>query len=92
MSDGTGTVVPSGDMDVSAVIIRACVSCNGKREIGVPCASCGLADPPVTVDLGVIAAYKADPVENFWWNVVGSRSADRRIRKANKTVKDLCGE
>lgn len=85
------THVPTGNMDVSATIIRACRDCGGKREIGTDCASCGLTDPPETIDLGIIAAHRADPVEALHWNIIGSRLADRRIRKANKAIKELCG-
>lgn len=88
---GVEARVPTGDSDVSATIIRACRACGGVREIGADCASCGLAEPPEVIDLGVIAAYRSDPLEAARWNTIGSRLADRRIRRANKAIKELCG-
>jgi hypothetical protein len=84
--------VPTGNADVSATIIRACRDCGEKREIGTDCTSCGLTEPPEVIELGIIAAHRADPVEVAWWNIIGQRQADRRIRKANKAIKELCGE
>lgn len=83
--------VPARDMDVSAKIIRACRECNGPRQIDTDCASCGLTEPPEVIDLGIIAAQRGDPLKSAWWNAVGTRLADRRIHKANKAIKELCG-
>lgn len=83
--------IPTGDADVSAKIVRACRDCGGARQIDTDCTGCGLTDPPEVIDLGVIAAKRADPTENLVWNVIGSRRADRRIHKANKAIEELCG-
>lgn len=69
---------------VAAVIVRACAQCGGKREIGEPCAGCGLADPPVTRDLGVQSAYYRNPFRQLAWLAVGQRIAAHRARQANQ--------
>jgi len=69
------------------VIVRACVNCGGKREIGLPCASCGLADPPVTQDLGVQSAHYRNPFKQLAWLTVGQHLAARRARQANQEVR-----
>lgn len=73
---------------VHPVIVRACVQCGGKREIGLPCAACGLEDPPVTHDLGVQSAYYRNPFKQLAWLAVGQHLAARKARKANQEV---CG-
>lgn len=80
--------VPARDMDVSAKIVRACRECAGPRQIDTDCAACGLSEPPEVIDLGIIAAQRSDPLKSAWWNTVGTRLADHRIRKANK---EACG-
>jgi hypothetical protein len=67
---------------VSHVIVRACVQCGGKREIGEPCALCGLTDPPVTHDLGVQSYTHRNPLKRAWWNLIGQPLAERRAREA----------
>lgn len=84
--------VPTGNMEVSATIVRACRECGGTREIGKDCVSCGLAEPPEVINLGVISAQRSNPLKSFMWDHIGTRLADRRIRKANKAVEDLCGK
>lgn len=71
---------------VSAVIVRACVQCGGKREIGEPCELCGLTDPPVTHDLGVQSAYFRSPLKRLAWWAVGQRRAARRAHAANASA------
>jgi hypothetical protein len=79
--------VPVSRADVSAVIVRACKACGGAREASGDCVSCGLAEPPEIIDLGIIAA-KRPGLEAAWWNVIGTRRADMRIRKANKAIEE----
>jgi hypothetical protein len=69
------------------VIVRACVQCGGKREIGTPCALCGLADPPVTHDLGVQSAYYRNPLKRFGWWAVGQHLAAHRAREAATSLR-----
>lgn len=66
------------------VIVRACTQCGGKREIGEPCAVCGLEDPPVTHDLGVQSAYYRNPFKRLAWLAIGQHLASRRARAANR--------
>lgn len=72
---------------VSSVIVRGCVSCQHPREIGKPCAGCGLEDPPVVVDLGVTSYTHKNPLRRLAWALVGSRRANWRIRKANQAAR-----
>lgn len=71
---------------VSHVIVRACVACGGKREIGKPCEVCGLQDPPVVHDLGVQSYTHRNPLKRAWWALIGSRRAAARARKASSYV------
>lgn len=71
---------------VSPVIVRACVACGGKREIGKPCALCGLEDPPVTHDLGVQSYYHRSLVRRLAWALVGQHLAARRAKRASRYV------
>jgi hypothetical protein len=72
---------------VSHVIVRACVCCGGTREIGKPCALCGLKDPPVTHDLGVQSAHYRNPLRQLGWLLAGQHLAARRARRANREVR-----
>jgi hypothetical protein len=71
---------------VSNVIVRGCVQCGHPRQIGAPCAGCGLEDPPVVIDLGVQSYTHKNPLKRAAWNLVGSRLADRRVRRANNRI------
>ena len=70
--------------EVSAVIIRACWQCQGPREAGLPCASCGNSDPAVVTDLGVVSATYRNPLRRLWRHLAGDPLARRRIRSANQ--------
>lgn len=69
---------------LSAVVIRACDECQGKRELGKPCANCGNMKAPKVKDLGVIAARERSWWVRFKWNLWGYHVAQRRIKKTNK--------
>jgi hypothetical protein len=69
---------------LSAVVIRACELCHGKRELGKVCKTCGNTKPPVVKDLGVIAARERSWWESVKWNCWGYHVAQRRIKKTNK--------
>lgn len=71
---------------VSAVIVRACVRCGGKREAGAPCAGCGNPEPPVVHDLGVQSAFFTNPVKQAAWVAIGQHRAARRAARANREV------
>jgi len=73
-------------VSLSAIIIRACWACGGKRELGIPCGSCGSADPADVTDLGVIASHQKSRWERLKWNVWGYHVAQRRIRETNKAM------
>jgi hypothetical protein len=77
---------------LSAVIIRACWVCGGKRELGRPCGSCGSGEPADVVDLGVIASNQKSRWERLKWNIWGYHAAQRRIRKTNKEMLRSCGQ
>lgn len=79
--------VPFGQAEVAAVIIRACQRCGSRRDPGQPCGGCGNTDPAVVHDLGLVAATYTDPAKALWWRLAGSRLADRRIRRANRTIR-----
>ena len=72
---------------VRPVIVRACVLCGEKRELEMPCASCGNPMPPVTHDLGIQAAEYNDPLKQLMWNLFGKPAADRRaVPKARRLL------
>jgi hypothetical protein len=71
-------------VELSAIIIRACSLCGGKRELRKQCASCGNPEPAKAVDLGIIAARNRSRWKNLKWKLWGYHAAQRRIRKANK--------
>jgi hypothetical protein len=71
---------------LSAVIIRACWVCGGKRELGKPCGSCGDKTPPQVSDLGVIASHQKSRWERFKWNIWAFHMAQRRIKKINEEM------
>jgi len=73
-------------VSLSAIIIRACWVCGGKRELGKPCGACGCADPAEVTDLGVIASHQGSRWKRLKWNLFGYHVAQRRIRKANKMM------
>lgn len=81
MLDKTEGVVSA---TTSAVIVRACVVCGGKRELDKPCTTCGNKERPVTHDLGIQSAYYKDPVRQAWWFAVGQHLAANRARRANE--------
>jgi hypothetical protein len=69
---------------LSAVVIRACDKCQGKRELGKPCVNCGNRKAPVVKDLGVIATRETTRWAYWKWILWGSPAAQRRIKKTNK--------
>lgn len=71
-------------VEVSAVIIRACALCGGKRELGRPCDTCGNPGPAKVQDLGVIAARNRSRWKTVKWKLWGYHAAQKRIRKANR--------
>lgn len=73
-------------VSLSAIVIRACDKCQGKREIGKVCETCGNTEPAKVTDLGVIANHQKSWWERFKWNLYGFRLAQRRIRKLNKEM------
>lgn len=79
-----GHVGPS--VSLSAVIIRACSKCQGARELGMPCVTCGNREPPKVTDLGVIADHQKSRWKRLKWNLYGYHVAQRRIRKTNEEM------
>jgi len=77
----TGRAAPS--VELSAVIIRACNACGGKRELAKPCETCGNPEPAKVTDLGIIAARNRSRWKTLKWKLWGYHAAQRRIRKAN---------
>lgn len=73
-------------VELSAIIIRACNKCGGKREIGRACASCGNRELAQYDDVGVIAATNTSRWKRLKWNIWGHRAANRRISKINKEM------
>jgi hypothetical protein len=73
-------------VELSAIVIRACDVCEGKRELGKPCDTCGNRNPAVVTDLGVIASNQKSRWERLKWQVWGYRAAQRRIRQTNKAM------
>lgn len=76
-------------MTVKQVIVRACIRCQGPREIGEPCARCGLPDAPVVHDVGAVAAWYRNPFKRAWWNAAGQHLAAARTRRANRYAEAL---
>jgi hypothetical protein len=85
VTDCQATVKPKA-AEFRPVITRAC-SCGHGRVQGEPCAGCGNAEPPVTVDLGIQSASYRNPFRQAWWDTVGTRLAARRVRKANAAAR-----
>ena len=79
-------------VSLSAMVIRACDECDGKRELGKPCAGCGNKRPAKVTDLGVIASHQKSWWVRFKWNVWGFHVAQRKIRKTNKEMLRSCGQ
>ena len=73
---------------MSAVIIRACAKCGGKREQDKPCATCGNEKSPVVHELGVQAAWYRDPIKNLRWLLSGQHKAAQRAELANREVRE----
>jgi hypothetical protein len=73
-------------ISLSAVIIRACDECSGKREFGKPCEFCGNKRPAKVTDLGVIASHQKSRWTRLKWNIWGFHAAQRRIKKTNKAM------
>lgn len=73
-------------VSLSAVIIRGCGKCSGKRELGKPCGFCGNSEPAEVRDLGVIASHRKSRWERFKWNLWQYHAAQRRIMKTNKDM------
>lgn len=71
---------------LSAVIVRACDDCGGKRDLGKPCETCGNRKPAKVKDLGVIADHQKSRWARLKWHVWGYHAAQRRIRKTNKEM------
>ena len=76
----------SNNVTLSAVIVRACAMCGGKREQGKDCASCGNTNAPTVHDLGIIAARHDDPVKALKWKLFGQPMAAHRTRLANREL------
>jgi hypothetical protein len=73
-------------IELSAIIVRACDVCQGKRELGTPCETCGNSTPGEVTDLGVIASNQKSRWERLKWQMWGYYAAQRRIRKTNKAM------
>lgn len=73
-------------VSLSAIVIRACDKCQGKREIGKVCETCGNTEPAKVTDLGVIASHHKSRWERLKWNCWGFYMAQRRIRKLNREM------
>ena len=58
-------------VELSAIVIRACDVCEGKRELGKPCDTCGNRAPAVVTDLGVIASNHETSVETSEMETLG---------------------
>lgn len=71
-------------IQLSAVIVRGCSKCPGKREPGQPCTACGNREPAEVTDLGIIAARHRSRWKAVKWKLWGYHAAQRRIRKANR--------
>lgn len=78
--------VAGPSVTLTAVIVRACRECGGKREIGRPCPACGNTRPPDVRDLGVIASRQRSLRKRLAWNLWGCHLAQQRIRHENKRM------
>ena len=76
---------------LSAIIVRACDNCQGKREVGKPCGACGNKKPARVADLGVIATHHKSRWNRLKWNLWGFHVAQRKIKKTNKEMLRSCG-
>jgi hypothetical protein len=79
-----GHIGPS--VKLSAVVIRACNICQGARELGRPCASCGNRNPAEVTDLGVIASHQKSLWARLKWNLWQYHVAQRRVRETNREM------
>lgn len=70
-------------VEVSHVIVRACVLCGAARTQDDPCAGCGNLEAPVVADLGVTNGVYRDSGLRALWSMTGLGAAERRIRRAN---------
>lgn len=84
MTDATGQAWTS--VEVSHVIVRACVRCQHPREQDKPCAGCGNPEPPVVHDLGVQSFTHRSPLRRLSWRLFGQHLAARRARVASRYV------
>lgn len=73
-------------VSLSAVIIRACDQCHGKRALGKPCETCGNRKAAKVEDLGVIADHQHSRWKRLKWNLWGYHLAQHRIRKVNRDM------
>jgi hypothetical protein len=78
-------------VSLSAIVVRACEQCSGKREIGKPCGTCGNSEPAKVTDLGVIASHQKSRWDRLKWNLWGYHVAQHKIRKTNKEMLRSCG-
>src|SRR5438874_7366424 len=75
--------------EVEAVIVRACVRCGSRRDLGQPCTGCGNTQPPEITPLGVVSATHKRWWRRLWWTVARKPLADRRIRRAGQRTGQL---
>lgn len=73
-------------VELSAIVIRACSVCQGKRELGKPCDTCGNKRPAEVTDLGVIASNTKPLWKKLKWKFWGYYAAQHRIRRTNKEM------
>lgn len=73
-------------VSLSAIVVRACDYCHGKREFGKPCQWCGSNVPAKVTDLGIIASNQKSWIKRVKWNLWQYRAAQRRIRKLNEEL------
>lgn len=73
-------------VELRNVIVRGCVDCGAPRQIDTPCGHCGLTDPPLVHDLGVMSARYKNPFRQAWWRFVRAPAAARRARRANQSA------
>lgn len=70
------------EVEVCHVIVRACFRCGHGRQLGEPCAGCGLTDPPVMHDLGRQSYWHKNPLRRLWWRLVARHIAASRAKAA----------
>lgn len=75
--------------EIEAVIVRACARCSGPRVADQPCGQCGNPDPPEITRLSVVSATYTKWWRKLWWDHLGKRLADRRIRQAAERTATL---